>query len=319
MIDLERIYEPPSDEAYQALKDDIAANGQSTPIIVDEHDRIIDGFTRKRICEELGIFCRQTIKARLDDDAKLETAITHNMRNRKVSKDQRNAIIEALKRRGWSNRKIAETLGIDHSTVRESVTGGIRQSPTPPLARDGRTVQRTPYSPEETSRRQAFVRELYRAGYSVEPIAEAMGVSAHTVRRDLNAGEIVRRGKGTKGKGNPSGPFKWRDQDIAPLVSVPKPEVVSQYREMTIPIVRHLVLFVEDFRDKDYANQFAWRIDEGINDRAWVREQRELLETITDQTQRLLMIIRDPEYRTACRETLEGRENMRKPTLRAVD
>lgn len=323
IVNLETLWEPPSDDDYAALRDDIDAHGQRQTILVDEYGNIIDGFTRKRICDELGLPCLQTIKPGLSDDEKVEMAITSNMRKRQISRDERDRAIEALKRLKWSNRKIGATLGISHHTVEANTDSGqfAHRPGSERIDADGKTRRKvnTNPAPEETKRRSEHVIALSRQGYSMQEIADAMGVSRATIRRDFHAANLPVLPREERRDGKPRreipGDHRWKNEDIQP----PPPKPNTDYRAITSRILRHLQLFGEDFRDHDYANNFAWRIEEGFEDIEWLDSQRKMLETVLDQTQRLLMIIRDSDYRRACRETNEGRENLRKPTLRVVN
>jgi ParB-like chromosome segregation protein Spo0J len=44
-----------SDSEYEPIKQDIKEHGQHVPIVINRKSEILDGLTRNRICQELGI------------------------------------------------------------------------------------------------------------------------------------------------------------------------------------------------------------------------------------------------------------------------
>lgn len=106
-----------SPEEYEALKADIRANGTKYPIIVDENGDVIDGSTRKRIAEELGIPCPEEKVTGLSDDKKLEVSLGLNLLRRQVTREQKQELAAKLRRKGWPHERIATILGVSTDTV----------------------------------------------------------------------------------------------------------------------------------------------------------------------------------------------------------
>lgn len=73
-----------SEVEYAALRDDIARRGVLVPIEVDEHGRILDGWHRRRACDELGIDPPTVVRPGLSDAEKREHAIVLNLVRRQL-------------------------------------------------------------------------------------------------------------------------------------------------------------------------------------------------------------------------------------------
>src|SRR5262249_51881888 len=79
-------------EQYEALKGSIAVNGVLVPILVDGEGTvrgIIDGNNRKRIADEVGYDCPETIKDGLTEEEKRLLARCLNLARRHLTQEQR--------------------------------------------------------------------------------------------------------------------------------------------------------------------------------------------------------------------------------------
>lgn len=74
-----------SKEEYQDLKESIIKNGQLVPILINDSNWIIDGFTRNQICEELSIKPITTVKKFKNKDDELLHVITLNFKRRNLT------------------------------------------------------------------------------------------------------------------------------------------------------------------------------------------------------------------------------------------
>src|SRR5690606_37915330 len=98
---------------------------------------------RIRACQELGItdYPRE-VRAGLSDDEKAALALALNVHRRQLSRDQRRELVGELRRMGWSTRRIAEAVGVDHKTVANDLRRIGENSPPAPAAtitgRDGK-------------------------------------------------------------------------------------------------------------------------------------------------------------------------------------
>ena len=132
-----------TEDEYEGLKADIAERGVQVPVILDEHGAVIDGHHRIRACQELGItdYPRE-VRAGLSDDEKAALALALNVHRRQLSREQRRELVGELRRMGWSTRRIAEAVGVDHKTVANDLRRIGENSPPAPAAtitgRDGK-------------------------------------------------------------------------------------------------------------------------------------------------------------------------------------
>lgn len=125
---------PLSDEQYAALRDSIAAEGVTVPVVLDQHGRILDGHNRAEIAAALGINYPTVVRRVADDDAAWRVAVELNCARRHLTSEQKRAIIAEELRRcpDDSDRAIAKRVGCDHKTVgavRRSQGGEIPQPP----------------------------------------------------------------------------------------------------------------------------------------------------------------------------------------------
>jgi ParB-like chromosome segregation protein Spo0J len=106
-------------EQHHALKADIMVRGIVVPIVVDQHDRILDGHNRFRIAAELNIECPREIHHVVDDDEAADLAVTLNCARRHLTREQVREVIagELARRPGDSDRAIARRVGCSPSTV----------------------------------------------------------------------------------------------------------------------------------------------------------------------------------------------------------
>lgn len=115
-----QVMPPLSDADFAALKSDIEARGVMVPIDYDEAGEILDGHYRVQACHELGITdWPKLIREGLTEDEKRTHARMLNLARRHLDQAQRRALIADQLREtpGWSNRQIAQALGVDHKTV----------------------------------------------------------------------------------------------------------------------------------------------------------------------------------------------------------
>lgn len=113
-------------ETIDALREDIRAHGVQTPVVIDQHGRILDGNNRAAIAGELGIeYPTETVHVADDDEAE-DRAIALNLKRRTISQAQmRDLITDQIDRHpDMSDRAIAKRLGCSHPTVAAVRRGG---------------------------------------------------------------------------------------------------------------------------------------------------------------------------------------------------
>ena len=117
---LKGLLEPLQGEELDSLVDDISKRGIQNPIIVDQHGYIIDGHTRYRIAQALGIedFPVKQIEV-ADDDERLERALALNLqRRKKVKIEHLRQLALELHGRGWDVDRISRALCVRKQTVK---------------------------------------------------------------------------------------------------------------------------------------------------------------------------------------------------------
>ncbi len=110
----------PATEA--ALRASIERFGVLVPVAKDQHGRIIDGYHRSRIADELGRDYRVDTHHVADDDEAREMARTLNADRRHLSVEQRKEVAATLREQGHSLRAIAGALGVSDGTVRADLS-----------------------------------------------------------------------------------------------------------------------------------------------------------------------------------------------------
>lgn len=124
-----------SNEQYAALRDSIATEGVTVPIVIDQHGRILDGHNRAEIADGLGINYPTVVRRVADDDDAWRAAVELNCARRHLTSEQKRAVIAEELRRcpDDSDRAIAKRVGCDHKTVgavRRAGAGGEIPHPT---------------------------------------------------------------------------------------------------------------------------------------------------------------------------------------------
>ena len=151
-----QVMPPLSEEEYNALKTDIANNGVLVPIEYDENNNVLDGYHRLKACKELDIKdFPYLIRHGLTEDEKIGHAIRLNCNRRHLTREQKHDKAKELRSQGWSYRRIADVLGIGHSTVVRWLDGddsGVPNgTPEPPfiIGKDGKGYSPTQKPPSK--------------------------------------------------------------------------------------------------------------------------------------------------------------------------
>lgn len=131
----------PTKEQYQAIKEDIKKNGITVPLIVNDDNKLIDGFTRLRIAKELGItkvpIQRKSYKSKFEEKRDI---LTLNLNRRHLSIAQRADIGVALmdiekesaKERKGTRTDIVTDLppSVEFGKVRDKAAKKVKVSPS---------------------------------------------------------------------------------------------------------------------------------------------------------------------------------------------
>lgn len=114
---------PALDDTQRAeLRADIAKRGVVVPILVDEHNAVIDGQHRLTIAAELDLATIPIeVKSGLSDDERRVLCHDLNVHRRQLSPEKRQEAVRNLREQGHSLRQIGEKLGVGRSTVQRDL------------------------------------------------------------------------------------------------------------------------------------------------------------------------------------------------------
>jgi ParB-like chromosome segregation protein Spo0J len=126
-----QVMPPLAPEEEAALRSDIKTYGVKNPIHVDEEDNTLDGFNRRRICQELGIDCPKEVIPGLTDAQKREHAYRMNLTRRHLTRAQKYEIARTLRQEGWTQERIAQALGLSQATVSRRLEQSIQMHKLP--------------------------------------------------------------------------------------------------------------------------------------------------------------------------------------------
>ncbi len=102
-----------STEEFSALEQDIEKRGVLYPVKVLPDGRIIDGHNRYQISR--GEAPVEVVD--VDEESALELALSLNLKRRHLSQDQRNELVRELRRRNYSQERVADLLGVSRATI----------------------------------------------------------------------------------------------------------------------------------------------------------------------------------------------------------
>ena len=197
-----RLLRPLNDEEYQALKASITAQGITSPIVVTEDGEVLDGLHRLRIASELGLppsSIPTVVVPGLSPEERIARAVALNAARRQLSKDElKELVISLRKEHRLSYPLIEQATGVHNVTAMrwcdEQVSTSANEEveiPAKILSADGKERPSERLSPEDLTERRRRVRQLREQGYTLEEIAEELGISVGTVHADLQAGAVV--------------------------------------------------------------------------------------------------------------------------------
>jgi len=134
-----QVFSDLDEPVYAALKESIAARGVLVPIVIDQHNGIIDGHNRARAAAELGVECPTvTVPVENHRDGR-DIALLLNTVRRHLDVEQRRQVVADLRTAGHSLRAIAGAVGVDPKTVRNDLAGGDTSPPERSTGADGKS------------------------------------------------------------------------------------------------------------------------------------------------------------------------------------
>lgn len=304
-IDLDRFWAPQSAQYLAELEADILANGIRHPVELAADGSILNGRTRTRICEKHGLECVTIVLDNIVTDEQKAEYVAMSHPHRKLEPTQRGAIVDALRRAGWSDRKIGAWLGIDHKTVAKASTG--EDSPVDKrTGRDGKKRPSARATADQLATRRAAVVEYASRGYSRNAIAGALGIAHGTVATDCAAAGVHL----SASRADSPDPVDWRAGEMPKGAKKPKPApkpVVPRWHSLR-PIAQ-IGILAADYDEQSYLNVVAVAVLEAIaaEDEAWLHMTATTFERAHDQLGRLVRVMHDESYRVQAIHGLESR------------
>jgi ParB-like chromosome segregation protein Spo0J len=182
-----------ADEA--ALRADIRINGVLVPVVVDEDGEILDGHHRAAIARDEGVEYPVVVQAGLDEAGKFDYVLAVNIARRHLSPLQRYELTKRLRRlHQWSNRRIAEHLGVGESTIRRDLavataSNGAVEVPARVIGRNNRSFPSGNLTASRLriqQREQADISKWHQTQERVAPDDKAMTAQARWQAQVLN-------------------------------------------------------------------------------------------------------------------------------------
>lgn len=190
-----------------ALRASIERFGVLVPVAKDQHGRILDGFHRSRLADELGVAYRVDVHVVADDGEAREIARTLNADRRQLTVEQRREVVSVLREQGHSLRAIGGAVGVTKSQVERDLAGVPDGTPAAEtIGRDGKryparrtvvtarnqreeqrafdalsTVEQPPASVMDVKRAERVARERLAEQRRAEPVAPTTEVDDVTI------------------------------------------------------------------------------------------------------------------------------------------
>lgn len=161
-----QIYEAYSPADMEALKTSILRHGLLVDIEVDQFGTTIDGHHREQAITQLRAKGHKIpdyprkVRVFKNDDERIAHIVALNERRRHLDPAQRPRVVAALRKKGWSSRKISQELGVSHVTAWRDFKGVTSVTPEFVMGQDGKkyrgiqrpTIRTTSAKEEELAR-----------------------------------------------------------------------------------------------------------------------------------------------------------------------
>lgn len=163
--------------------------------------------------------------------------------------------------------------------------------------------------------------KLYHRGHTGYEIAAALDLSPSQAADDLRR-LVPGRTKRFKGRGPVTIDCPWRDEDLpAAERDVPALSEMERSRWRQSRIVGMAQMLNDEYRETNFANILANQVTdaETAGDDQWQLLALATFSAAIEKLERARRVLSDEAYRAACRDTLEGVEQMRRTSqLRIV-
>jgi hypothetical protein len=163
----------------------------------------------------------------------------------------------------------------------------------------------------EIDRRDGVITKLYNRGHSSREIAEAIGVGISITSQRILALNLA-KGKRVKGAGPVTMDCTWRDEDVPEQAPVPTWAKESRWRQSRV--VGMAQMLNDEYTESNFSNVLANQVTDATaaKDDNWQLEALMIFSAAIEKLERARRVLTDESYLVACRDTLEGVEQMRK-------
>lgn len=206
---------PQSDGVIVKLREKICRDGVLVPILVWSNGEIIDGHTRYRIAEELGM--HRGIEFRVIDCTEEEAhhmAFELNADRRQMTREERNQHVVWLRAKGWTQKQVAEAVGITRQRVSQIEPDSSTQETGVLAASPLRPGQRLARSKEQSAQINDEIRRLVGLGSKNSEVAQILGISESAV-----SGRVLKYRLREEPEASDAGKEIDRAQQVADLAS----------------------------------------------------------------------------------------------------
>lgn len=197
----------------------------------------------------------------------------------------------------------------------------MKEDPRRRIDRTGRAQFIRKSTQAEIDRRSSHIVKLWRRGHNVKEICDALDIASETIRKTLIGVGLPRNR--VKGRGPVTGAYPWRDEDVPELERerfIPPGARESRWRQSRV--VGMAQMLNDEYRESNFSNILANQATdaEESGDRDWLMEALATFNAAIEKLERARRVLTDDAYRAACRDTLEGVEQIRSKhsPLRAV-
>lgn len=212
-----QLFPPLSPDEMQELEASILANGVLHSVVIDTDGNILDGHTRKAICDKHGLEYPTIEKEFSSEEEKQCFVISMNIARRQLSVAQKVEYWLKLRNLGMSLRALADMVGEDKMKVQRAITAVVAKkvaagetvAPIAVTGKDGKV-----YSSEQSEAVKKALLEKQAANAAGREAERAKRVAAEALKTARVADGIIEPASQSASMGN----------------SQPKPSLVTEVR-----------------------------------------------------------------------------------------
>lgn len=164
----------------------------------------------------------------------------------------------------------------------------------------------------EIDRRDVVIAKLYRRGHSQKEIAEAIGIGLSITSQRILALDLAHGVRRIHGIGPVTIDAAWRDEDVPEHErSVWTAHKETRWRQSRITGMAQMLN--DEYQETNFSNILANQVTDAIadGDTDWPLHALAIISAAIEKLERARRVLTDDDYLAACRDTLEGVEQMR--------